>query len=203
MACAARILTSTDWPQMKALRLEAVRLNPSVFYLTLDQEKAAPDSEWEKRCIERANDGCGFGLFDGEKLVGSVELLTQPGRQPGEVVLGRLYIDEDYRKDGNLDKLVGTALEWASRQDKFMTVITAMVIGNPSSWVTAKFGFAEARLESGALWTDTFVWPSSITPECPEGKKVTQKWFAHVLPQPRPRLVQDVIAAREAGKPSV
>lgn len=120
-----RPLTVADVHAWRELRLEMLERDPQGYYADLDQTRAQSDCEWQ-RSIPSLPDVL-FGLFDGERLIGScgfyvekVPKLAHKGEMWG------VYVSQEFRGHGHALALVQAVIAHArDRVDVLLTGASA------------------------------------------------------------------------------
>src|SRR5690349_664143 len=84
-----RRLGPGEWPMYKAIRLEALATDPSVFGNSIEIESTYPDEHWQHRL--QAPDKAIWGLFFGEILVGLTGIFIHDS-EPSEARLTHSFI---------------------------------------------------------------------------------------------------------------
>ena len=109
-----RRVRHADWPQLRALRLEALADSPLSFMETLEQASAMDDAGWQARAARGAEGGDSFQV-----------LALQAGRAVGTTVcflrddaawLAAVYVAPPSRGRGVLDRLAARCCAWATGQ---------------------------------------------------------------------------------------
>ena len=64
-------LYMADWPDLKAIRLEALKQDPQFFLRRYEDDRLEGDAFWQKSFADAALvDRAIFGLYDGNKIIG-------------------------------------------------------------------------------------------------------------------------------------
>jgi RimJ/RimL family protein N-acetyltransferase len=108
----ARRLTAADAEAYRALRLEGLRDSPESFGATYAEEEGNPASSFAGRLEKDFH----FGLFDGDKLVGTAgffrEGMTKVAHR-GKMI--GVYLTPAARGKGNASLLIGAVIEEARK----------------------------------------------------------------------------------------
>jgi len=111
MSASARRLLPGDYDALREIRLESLRLYPTLFAADLDREAAMPKEEW----LARMATGATFGGFVDGALNGMV-VFSRPTRpklaHTGN--LGAMYVRDTARGTGLADALVDALVDHAS-----------------------------------------------------------------------------------------
>ncbi|MCJ8209633.1 GNAT family N-acetyltransferase [Mucilaginibacter sp. RS28] len=141
-AFSIRLFTPDELHRYKAIRLEALRLEPGVFGSKYQTESELPDEVWYSRTF---NDFVAFwGLFnpDGE-LIGTTGIVVNR-EQPDEATFVGSYIKKEYRGIGLTRLLYRARLEWARQR-----ALKKLLIGHRAGNVASK----KAMIAHGFTYT--------------------------------------------------
>lgn len=122
-----RRVRAEEWPQVKQLRLEALRdpVAHLAFLETLEEGLARPDELWQKRARDGAVSDrvCNVMAVAGDAPVGQVVVLITPAREadymgttadhPRAGLVG-VYIRPEHRGAGLIGRLCDAAAAWAA-----------------------------------------------------------------------------------------
>jgi ribosomal protein S18 acetylase RimI-like enzyme len=108
-----------DWPQVRALRLEALADTPIGFLERLVDAQALPDEAWHARVARGAEGGDSFQVlaWDGDRPVGNCVCFLRDGA----AWLAGVYVAPAYRGSGLLAELADRCAGWA--REHGMTVL--------------------------------------------------------------------------------
>ncbi|MBK5306205.1 MAG: GNAT family N-acetyltransferase [Frankiaceae bacterium] len=103
-----------DWPQLRALRLEALADTPIGFLETLAAARDQPDEEWQARAARSAEGGerCQVMAWDGRRPVANCACFLRDGA----AWLAAVYVSPAYRGQGLLAELAERCSAWAREQ---------------------------------------------------------------------------------------
>jgi RimJ/RimL family protein N-acetyltransferase len=111
-----RSLDATQWRELRAVRLRALRDAPEAFLTTSAEAEAQPDEYWSNRAAMAAR-GDGWGIFlayaRGGDVVGMVAGVDDPER-PRVVELIQMWVDPSARGRSVGVLLVEAVVRWAS-----------------------------------------------------------------------------------------
>lgn len=136
-------LQPEQWRDFKALRLEALLLEPQAFGSTYAQQVQHADSTWQER-LERSqnsDDECLFFARSGNQLVGMAGWFRPPETARGMVVA--MYVQAAARGQGVASQLLQAVLEDIRLNPKIQTVfLTVNVDQEPARRLYERFGFS-------------------------------------------------------------
>jgi len=123
MSASVRRLTPDDYDALRELRLESLRLYPTLFAADLDQEAAMSKEQW----LARMTTGASFGGFIDGVLNGMV-VFSRPIRpklaHTGD--LGAMYVRDAVRGTGLADALIDALVDHASGEvDQIQLTVNA------------------------------------------------------------------------------
>lgn len=146
-----RKLTPDDWQTHKAIRLEALQIEPQFFGGRYAEESARTDQEWIDQ-LAQEDYWAFWGLYDGDVcigLTGAVELRADATC----ALLIASYIRKEYRNQG-LSKLYYEArIEWARSKGYKSVEVHHRANNLISKAANQKFGFQYWKTEN-VLWPD-------------------------------------------------
>jgi len=97
-------LAPERWPEYKQLRLEALAREPAAFSTTLEEARAYPDEEWQRRL---GNPGAILRFAErGGRLVGLAGAYRAADGEPGVAMLFGVYLAAEHRGRGTGRRLV-------------------------------------------------------------------------------------------------
>ena len=134
----------------KAMRLEALQLEPGMFGNSHALEAAFTNEQWLARLTDPYR-AC-FGLFFNGELIGITAIITEQ-EKPGEAYMTQSYIRKAHRGKGLSRLLYEARLAWAKEHD-----VKRLIIGHRRSNATSKaanqhYGFRYTHNES-RTWPD-------------------------------------------------
>ncbi|MFO0373710.1 MAG: GNAT family N-acetyltransferase [Alphaproteobacteria bacterium] len=113
MICDIRKLLTEDWPLWKVIRLEALRLHPTAYGKSYEEECSQPD-HYFKDCLLESDI---FGAFVEEILAGVAGFsLNNPLKAKHKGVFFALYVKEPYQNQGIAGRLVEMIIQHAKSQ---------------------------------------------------------------------------------------
>lgn len=98
--------TSTDWPKVKAIRLEALQNDPQAFGSTYEKESLRTDEEWEKSVASPKDEV----LFCAEHEGKYVAMVGAFQKDQNTWMLKAMYVQSEYRGTGISDALMQKVL---------------------------------------------------------------------------------------------
>ncbi len=151
-----RLFEGSDWQKLKAIRLEALQQDPTVFGGDYSTENQFSNDEWRLRATPGQR--CMFGLYDVDQIIGLTGVLTDRDDASGQTAcLIASYIRPTYRGQGLAKLLYQARLQWIAAQNRFTTVITSHRAGNEASRrANQQWGFEHWK-------TADKTWPDGLT----------------------------------------
>jgi RimJ/RimL family protein N-acetyltransferase len=140
-----RRIRPEDWPELKALRLEALADTPIGFLETLDAARELPDEAWQMRAARGAQDGDPFRdslqvmAWDGGRAVGTCASFLRDGA----AWLAAVYVSPAYRARGLLGELVDECATWARGRSMGVLRLGVHEDNGRARAAYAKLGFVE------------------------------------------------------------
>ena len=132
-----------QWEDFKALRLEALLLEPQAFGATYADQVLYPDSYWQNR-LARAQDNQNDGLFfarSGDGLVGMAGWFREPGATRAMVVA--MYVQPAARGQGVASQLLQAVLDDIQQHaDIEIAFLSVNVDQEPAKRLYQRFGFS-------------------------------------------------------------
>lgn len=122
-------LTLADWEHYKARRLEALRTDPQAFGASYEENLVRPDSWWQRRLADAAEDGGSWMLFasDGRRLVGMIGALVKQEPSVAEIIA--MYVSPRARRRGVATLLLRSILQELERDS---SIVAARLRVNPA-----------------------------------------------------------------------
>ncbi len=143
-----RRLTSDDAEQYNRLRLHAFQSNPKSFARSYEEEVKVPLDEVAKRL----DSGVYFGVFDGDKLVGSVSLCKEElDKMSHKADAREMYVDDRERGKGIGKKLLTALFEEAEQQGVQELQLAVWAENAPAVKLYKSMGFVVWGTEKNAL----------------------------------------------------
>jgi GNAT superfamily N-acetyltransferase len=103
-----------DWPDLRSLRLEALKDTPMGFLETLAAALDRPDEDWQARAVRGAEGGNSLQVMawaDGRPVANCVCFLRD-----GAAWLAAVYVTPDHRGQGLLAELADRCAAWGREQ---------------------------------------------------------------------------------------
>lgn len=136
-----RLATPDDAPDWRALRLEGIRENPSVFIVTAQEAAAVPMTE----DIQRLSHGDRVMAFVRKTPVGIIGFnRNDVARASHRAEIGPLYVAPDARGRGVADQLMTTLMAAARAAGIWQLELFVNVENVPAIALYKRHGFAEA-----------------------------------------------------------
>lgn len=145
-----RRLGADDAPAFRAIRLEGLRLEPTAFASSLEDEMAISDIEWQGKLARNMT----FGVFEGEGLVGVATYYVENGTKlmhRGHLV--GVYVRPAARGTGAAELLLQELLASARERMQFLYLIVNTANGRAKRFYE-RFGFIEFGRDPGGLVVD-------------------------------------------------
>jgi GNAT superfamily N-acetyltransferase len=134
----------------KAMRLEALQTDASMFGSSYARESAFTEEQWLERIIN-PNAGC-MGLYCNDELIGITGVMIDSER-PDVAQMTQSYIRKAYRGKGLYEMLYKTRIAWA-RERKVRCIEVGHRAGNTVVEAACRrFGFKHIRNEA-RTWPD-------------------------------------------------
>lgn len=148
-----RVLVVGDAGLFRALRLEALRNEPTAFGASYADHRDRTEADF-RAWIEGAPPGAVFGAFEGSALVGMAGLTRGDGRKNGHKgSMWGVYVTPSYRKQGVARALVEAVIERA--QEIVVLVQCSVQTGNhPARRLYESLGFLTYGVEKKAMCVD-------------------------------------------------
>lgn len=111
-----RAVTVDDWPQLRAIRLEALRDTPSAYATTYDETIAFPDSLWfehTKASVAGVDQITVVG-FDDDKAVSLATGLLREHHAALITVVVSVYVTASVRGTGTGDRMLSLIHAWGA-----------------------------------------------------------------------------------------
>jgi ribosomal protein S18 acetylase RimI-like enzyme len=113
MSTSVRLLTPEDYDALRAIRLEALRLNPAFFAADPAQEEAFTKGQW----LERLATASSFGGFVDGSLAALVVFSRPASRKLAHTGdLGAMYVRDSARGTGLADAMMEALLDHAAKE---------------------------------------------------------------------------------------
>jgi len=145
-----RRLLPEEWPLLKAIRLEALATDPSVFGNSLTVESLFPDRQWLQRL--EATQNAIWGLFFKSKLAGITGIFTNM-EDPSEARLTTSFIRAEHRGKGLASLYYDARIAWAKERGLQRLVVTHRAGNEASRAANQRAGFRFTHSEP-RTWPD-------------------------------------------------
>ena len=144
-------LTLENWPDLKIIRLDALKSDPLGFLSSYAVDVKKPDLHWQ-RSFENAEKAI-FGVYDGTDIIGMGGLHPEKDT-PRAARLGGGYIKSAYRGQGLGGQLLQIRIDWARASGLYYAVYVSHRQNNAASQaMISKAGFAHIKTQEIA-WPD-------------------------------------------------
>ncbi|WP_159731560.1 GNAT family N-acetyltransferase [Sphingobacterium sp. 18053] len=142
-----RQLTESESPLYKAMRIESIQTEPTLFRQSTPPEIELSDRDWAERIRYPR---IVFGLFENEKMIGITSMLLL---NKEEAYFGRSFIQPQYRKLGLSSLLYKIRMVWAIENQLRKLTISHREINMISKAAIRKAGFHYSHKEL-VQWLD-------------------------------------------------
>lgn len=145
MSIAVRRITSEDWREVKALRLQALAdaAAPMAFLDTVEHAAAQPDRLWQERAANAAGDAAAaqfVAIADDGTWTGTVTVLPHREQHDAGLVVG-VYVADAHRGAGVIDALFDAAAIWSRDRGLRALVLEVHVDNERAQAVYRRRGF--------------------------------------------------------------
>ena len=137
---AIRRIRPTDWPALRALRLEALGDTPTAYLETLEQALALDDAGWQARASRGSEGGDSIQLLAlrEDRPVGTAVCFVRDGA----AWLAAVYLTPAERGRGLLAELVAPCLDWAQGRGRGVMRLEVHEDNGRAQAAYAHLGFA-------------------------------------------------------------
>lgn len=142
-----RQLTESESPLYKAMRIESIQTEPTLFRQSTPPEIELSDRDWAERIRYPR---IVFGLFENEKMIGITSMLLL---NKEEAYFGQSFIQPQYRKLGLSSLLYKIRMVWAIENQLRKLTISHREINMISKAAIRKAGFHYSHKEL-VQWLD-------------------------------------------------
>ncbi|MCX6368141.1 MAG: GNAT family N-acetyltransferase [Armatimonadetes bacterium] len=139
-----KLATEADWEWVKAIRLEALQSEPSVFGSSYARESLYDEAQW--RAWSAGQGKAIFLLYDGKSLIGLTGVLAHRD-DPTTAMCIASYLKPAYRGQKLSRLFYQTRLDWARGQGFTRLVVGHRASNLPSMHANQAFGFQETHRE--------------------------------------------------------
>jgi RimJ/RimL family protein N-acetyltransferase len=153
MSVSIRQLSENEWRILAAVRLKALRSDPSVFGSNFESESKFTEKDWRIRL--QSDDSAIFIIFDDQIPIGmtGVSVFRDDPAKRTAIFWGS-WIEPRFRRQGLSNLLYQARIEWA----KAHPIIERIIVSHRASNVASKFanqkhGFVFTRTHE-KVWTD-------------------------------------------------
>lgn len=148
MSYSIRPLIVNDLRDYKALRLEALKTEPTVFRRGYKEESGFPEAYWMQRLTNP--NGTIFGLFHDTNLIGITAIIIE---DEGQGYLTHSYIKSQYRGQNLSTLFFKTRIKWAKERKLKRLIVNHRKSNMASKAAIQKAGFRFTHAEK-ATWSD-------------------------------------------------
>lgn len=158
MSVSIRQLTESDWRAFSAIRLKALRSDPSVFGSSYEKESGRTEADWRK-WFDPAKTAI-FMIFDGERGVGMTCISVDRDDPTNRTaLLWGSWLEPHMRGKGLSGMMYEARINWAKEHPTIEKIIVSHRASNLSSkYANQKHGFTPTHVT-------TRVWPDGILEE--------------------------------------
>ncbi|MEK7801434.1 MAG: GNAT family protein [Pseudomonadota bacterium] len=140
-------LTENDWEVFRAIRLEALQTNPSVFLKSYEIECKQPASHW-MNTLQNHNVAV-FALYEGDAVIGLTGAFRVREGAQDSVNFGMSFLRPAYRRRGLSTLFYEARINWAKEQAGVNHIDVSHRAGNDASCAAIlKFGFTLSNIET-------------------------------------------------------
>ena len=150
-----RVLNARDAADFQSLRLEALRVCPTAFTSSYEEERETPLAQVAERLVPTPN-GVVLGAFEEGVLIGMAGLYRERARKLAHkgVVWG-VYVAAAFRKRGVGKRLIAEALRQAAGMPGMRQLNLGASTANPAAIALCEsLGFEKFGLERGFMSVD-------------------------------------------------
>src|SRR5699024_12670781 len=146
-----RLLTQNDYIQFRALRLEALKTEPSAFATTYEEKKNASDDSYKER-LKHTDTQFTVGAFDGSTLVCVASFLRHSiPKMKHKGMLLSMFCKPDYRGTGIANELVQYFITEVKKLNDIETLLLMVLSENErAKTIYRRFGCVKYRTEPRA-----------------------------------------------------
>ena len=137
-----RRITEPDWPILRTIRLDALRIDPDAFGSTYDDQAAYPEQRWQAMAAEAASgsDHCVLiGFRDGEPA-GMVRTVRD-GRRPSVFGVYSVWVAPGERRRGVGGALLDAIEDWVRAAGGSELELSVMEDGEAAQGLYAAHGY--------------------------------------------------------------
>ncbi len=152
-----RFLNAQDAVACRALRLQALRDEPTAFFSDYERELQFSLEEFAARMSVAGDPSSGtFGAFEGETLVGITGFSREIRAKRAHISsLWSVYVLPEYRGQGIAARLLDAAINHARQLDGVRQILLSVTAGNePARRLYRSRGFEAYGLEPDAICVD-------------------------------------------------
>lgn len=160
----AEQLTEDDWETLRDIRLTALQSDAAAFGSSLERERSFKESHWRMRARTTPT----FVVRTGDRAVGLIGVIREPGAPAQERHLIALWVDPEHRAQGVAQVLLAAAEDW-SVQDGASLISLWLVDGNDEA----------ADLYRGAGYA-----PTGVRMPVPRDRSLTEERWTKLLVDP-------------------
>lgn len=136
-------LQDSRWKEGRDLRLEALKVEPTAFSSSFDEEVNIPKEEW---IIRNRN---AFYAFDNNQLVGMIVTINQNHQMTKHIAnIFGVYVKNSHRGKGFGSALFEHALRYLTEQDQLIKIkLTVNTKHSAAIGLYKKYGFSEVGIQ--------------------------------------------------------
>lgn len=151
-----RLLDKNDLKNYYDLRLEMLKLVPTAFGMSYEEEKEKGSTFMESILTSTSNKNVIYGAFTENKLVGSIGIFAEPRlKSKHKAMIWGMYVKDSERGKGLGKQLVNAALDHAKKYLNVKSVYLSVEASNrPAKSLYLSCGFKEWGLEPRAICVD-------------------------------------------------
>ena len=159
----AEQLTEDDWEALRDVRLTALESDAATSGSSLERERGFKESHWRMRLRTTPT----FVVRDGDRAVGMIGAIREPGAPAEERHLVAQWVDPEHRRLGAAQALLAAAEAWAI-QDGARLVSLWLVDGNEGADLYRNAGYA----------------PTGVRMPVPRDRSLTEERWTKLLVAP-------------------
>lgn len=148
-----KVLSLPDMKDYKNIRLELLKLHPTHFGSSYEEESEFQDSHWEKRLTNP--NATSIGAYHGDKIIGICVVVKNPrAKMKHKATLNSMYVSKEYRRKGVSNGLLSKAYTILKIDKVELLQLSVMSDNLPAIILYLKEGFIEEGRETKAIKLD-------------------------------------------------